>query len=116
WGMQLVQQGSRIFATLFIYRADGTPMWATALLDSTGGLTWSGPLYLTTGPWFGGPFNPGAVGNRLAGTMTFSSQFVETGTVTYSIDGVVVTKQVERRLFNYDNYNGAYVVTVNLTA
>jgi hypothetical protein len=116
WGMQLVQQGGRIFATLFIYGSNGTPTWATALLDATGGFTWSGPLYVTTGPWFGGPFNPATVGARQAGTLTFTAQSVQTGSVTYSIDGVVVTKQIERQLFNYDNYNGSYVVTVNLTA
>ena len=115
WGMQLVQQGSIIFATLFIYAADGTPTWATAALNSIGNLTWSGALFVTNGPWFGGPFNPAEVGARQVGTLTFSAPLVDSGTVTYSIDGVVVTKQVQRQLFNLDDYNGAYVVTVNLT-
>ncbi len=115
WGMQLVQQGAQIFATLFIYRSDGAPTWATALLNPAGNFTWNGPLYVTSGPWFGGPFDPAAVGARLAGSLTFSAPLVSSGTVSYSIDGVQVTKQVVRQLFNYDNYNGAYVVTVNLT-
>jgi hypothetical protein len=116
WGMQLVQQGEIIFATLFIYRSDGAPTWVTAALNPTGHLTWSGGLYSTSGPWFGGPFNSAQVGVRQVGTLTFSAPFVNQGTVSYSIDGVPVTKQVERQLFNYDNYNGSYVVTVNLTA
>ena len=28
WGMQLVQQGSLIFATLYIYSSNGQPVWA----------------------------------------------------------------------------------------
>src|SRR5689334_9292763 len=116
WGMQLVQQGSMVFATLFIYGPDNTARWATAQLEPVASLTWTGPLYITNGPWFGGPFNPANVGIRQAGTMTFSAPLVASGTVTYSIDGVQVTKHVERQLLTYDNYNGSYVVSVNLTA
>ena len=115
WGMQLVQQGSQIFATLFIYGADGTPTWVTAPLNSVGNYVWSGPLYVTAGPWFGAPFNPAAVGVRQVGTLTFSAPFVASGTVSCSIDGVAVTKQVQRQLFHYDDYNGSYVVAANIT-
>lgn len=115
WGMQLVQQDSLIFATLFIYGLDGRPTWVVAQIDSVGGLTWSGPLFVTSGPWFGGNFNPNGVGVRQAGTMTFTAQNTAFGIVTYSIDGVTVTKQVQRQLLRYDNYNGSFVTAVNLT-
>ena len=116
WGMQLVQQDSLIFATLFIYGTDGRPTWVVAQLNSVGPLTWSGPLYVTSGPWFGGPFNPNTVGVRQAGTLTFSAPLVVSGTVNYSIDGMSVTKQVQRQTLTNDNYNGAYFVGVNLTS
>lgn len=115
WGMQLVQQGSLIFATLFIYGSDSKPTWAVAQINYVGQGTWTGPLYLTTGPWFGGPFNAGAVGVRQAGTLTFSAPSVAKGAVTYTIDGVTVTKQVERETLTLDNYNGTYVAALNLT-
>ena len=53
WGMQLVQRGSVIFATLFVYDPTGNPTWYTATLDPmAGNLTWTGDLYATTGPYF----------------------------------------------------------------
>jgi hypothetical protein len=115
WGMQLVQQGGLIFATLFIYGPDSKPTWAVAQIDYVGQATWSGPLYLTSGPWFGGLFNAGSVGVRQAGTLTFSAPVVSKGTVTYAIDGVSVTKQVQRQTLTLDNYNGNYVTAINLT-
>jgi len=116
WGMQLVQQVNLIFATLFIYGANGQPTWAVAPIEPAGFLQWSGPLYVTTGPWFGGVFNPTAVGTRQAGTLTFSSSAsIAFGSLTYTIDGVTVTKQVQRQLLRYDNYNGGFLIAANIT-
>jgi hypothetical protein len=118
WGMQLVQRGDVIFATLFVYDQSGTPIWYTATLEPTGtGLNWSGTLYVTAGPWFGTvPFNPTLVGIQAVGTMTWNGQFVETGTLTYSVDGVVVNKSVVRQPLVLDNFNGAYLGALNGTA
>jgi hypothetical protein len=117
WGMQLVQRGSIIFATLFVYDQTNIPIWYVATLGSVGNLTWTGDLVLTNGPWFGTvPFNPNTVGVRKVGTMTWNSQFVESGTVSYSVDGVQVTKNVVRQLLVNDNYNGVYPGAVHGTA
>jgi len=118
WGMQLVQRGSVIFATLFVYDPSGHPIWYTATLQPTGtNYEWSGALYLTNGPWFGtNPFNPALVGHVQVGTMTWNAQFVESGTVVYSVNGVVVTKNVTRQLLAYDNYAGSYLGALHLTA
>src|SRR5207253_24569 len=67
WGMQLVQQATTVFATIFVYDTHGIPIWYTATLnflgvDPSGALSFSGDLYLTNGPWFGTvPFNPAQV-------------------------------------------------------
>jgi len=59
WGMQLVQRDSVIFATLFVYGQNNQPTWYVSTMNYTSNLTWTGPLYATTGPWFGTvPFNP----------------------------------------------------------
>ena len=55
--MQLVQRGSVIFATLFVYDPNN-PIWYTATMDFTANLTWTGVLYATTGTAFGLPWNP----------------------------------------------------------
>src|SRR5450631_3536016 len=62
WGVNFIQQGSTIFATLFVYGTDNTPRWyvATMLRQSAG--AYSGLLSSTTGPYFGASsFNPSSV-------------------------------------------------------
>jgi hypothetical protein len=107
WGMQLVQQADVIFATLFVYGQDGKPKWYIATLTSTG-FTWSGNLIETSGPYFGAVWNLAAVSGRTVGTLTFTSSTISFGSLTYIVDGVVVTKSVQRTLLRYDNYDGTY--------
>lgn len=117
WGMQIVQSDSILFATLFVYDSNNQPTFYGGTLTSVGNLLWTGDLYRTTGPYFGaGSFNPAQVGVRKVGTITFNVPFVQSGTVQYSVDGVAVTKAVQRQLLRYDNYNGGYVMAVNLTS
>ncbi len=117
WGMQLVQRGSVIFATLFVYDQLNVPIWYVATMNSVGSLVWTGDLLLTQGPWFGTvPFNPNAVTFRKVGTMTWNAPSVESGTVSYSVDGVSVTKNVVRQLLVYDDYNGIYGGGVHQTS
>jgi hypothetical protein len=73
WGIQIVQQETTIFATMFIYGSDGNPAWYVATLSYNGSFVWTGTLYATTGPWFGSPvFNPSNVTATPVGTMTFT--------------------------------------------
>jgi hypothetical protein len=109
WGIQLVQRGSVIFATMFVYDQFNIPIWYTATLNSVGNLTWTGDLLLTAGPWFGTvPFNPNAVTYRKVGTMTWAVSTVTAGTLTYSVDGVPVAKNLVRQLLVLDNFSGHY--------
>jgi hypothetical protein len=119
WGMQLVQEGSTVFATLFIYGLNSQPTWATATLQSEGEGTyvWSGTVYSTTGDYLGAvPFNSADVTVTAVGTMTFQLNTVAQGTLTYSINGVTVTKQVVRESLAYDDYNGTFTIAVHLGA
>jgi hypothetical protein len=110
WGMQLVQNNNVVFATLFIYGADGKPTWYTALLGSSGNFTWSGPLIATMGPWFGSFFNPNAVTGRQVGSLTFQATDIANGVVTYSVDGTPITKAVTRETLTAENIGGTYRV------
>ena len=114
WGMQLTQEADFVFATVYVYGSNGSPTWITGELVANGGGVFSGPLYLTSGPWFGGPFDPTAVGIRQAGTMTFTLQTAGTGTLTYSVDGVQVTKEVQRETLVLDDYTGNYFSSTKL--
>jgi hypothetical protein len=116
WGMQLIQRGSVIFATLFVYGTSGTPTWYTATLDYTSNLTWTGPLYATTGPYFATvPFDPAKVVIIQVGNMTWSAPTLDAGTLSYVVNGVTVTKNVVRQTLVVDNYNGTFLGAFHIT-
>jgi hypothetical protein len=113
WGVQLVQRGNVIFATMYVYDQSTQPIFYTATLfnvvGAPGAGTWSGDLYLTSGPWFGTtPFNSTLVVYRNVGTMTWSASTIVTGTLTYTIDSVAVTKAMTRLTLVNDNYVGVF--------
>ena len=99
WGLNLNHQGSVIFGTLFTYDAAGAPMWlvlARGDLQSDG--SFLGTLYRTTGPAFNAvPWT--ATTPVEVGTMRVAFSSINTGTLTYSVDGVNVTKSITREVF-----------------
>jgi hypothetical protein len=71
WGLQMVNTGTFIYATIYVYGPDTKPVWFAGGLNYVGGLNWSGALYTGTGPHFGGAsFDPAAVTARPVGQMT----------------------------------------------
>ena len=117
WGFQLVQRGSVIFATIFVYGTTGTPTWYVATMGPAGGATWSGDLYTTTGPWFGTmPYNPALFTFRKVGTMTWAAQTSTTGTLTYDVDGLTIVKNVTRQTLVLDDYSGTYLGAIHFTS
>jgi hypothetical protein len=114
WGVNVIQQNEILFITFFVYSPSGSPAWyvgsATSYVGNQGSsLIYSGPLYQTSGPWFGGQFNPAAVGNRQVGTVTFTLDSVSTATIAYSVDGVSISKQIERQTWRNNNISGSYL-------
>lgn len=103
WGMNFVQQGSVAFATLFTYDSSGLPMW----LFMSGGArqgtadTFSGPLYRATGPaFFTSPFPSIGPGNLTqVGTMTVAFSGANSGTLTYGVNGVNVSKSITKQVY-----------------
>jgi hypothetical protein len=117
WGIQFVQRGSVIFATMFVYDQFNIPIWYVATMNSAGGFTWTGDLLLTSGPWFGTvPFNSNAVTFRKVGTMTWVATTVTGGTLSYAVDGVPVTKNIVRQLLVLDDFSGHYGGGLHQTA
>jgi hypothetical protein len=68
--------------------------------DKTGDATYSGPLYVTHGPAFNAvPFTSiGASNLTQVGTMSFTFTNGNAGTLTYSVNGVTVTKSIQRQV------------------
>jgi len=120
-GMQLVQRANVMFATLYVYDNQNAPIFYTATLDpsgvnSSGDTLWVGDLYVTNGPWFGAPvFDPQLAKYRKVGQLTYSSHFVDSATLSYTVDGVAVNKLIYRYTLRYDNYAGSYVGAYKLT-
>lgn len=100
WGVNFVHQGSTVFATLFTYGPDGRGLWLVmpeGTIDANDRFT--GPLYRTRGPRFdASPWS--AITFTQVGTMTGSFADGNAATLTYSIDGVSVTKSITRQVFS----------------
>ncbi len=99
WGVNVTHQGDILFATLFTYDAAGRDMWlvlsaGTKQVDGS----YTGDLFRTTGPVFNTlPFV--GVAAPKVGTMTLSFASGITGSLNYSVNGVNVTKTIERQGF-----------------
>jgi hypothetical protein len=123
WGANIVHQNDMIFMTLFVYGEGGVAKWYVGpAIQSDGGsdaLTFTGALYETKGPYFGGPFDPNGVTSRQVGSVTIL--FSETGAVSptypdgplarlsFSVDGISQTKWIQRQTFRNNDPTGYYV-------
>lgn len=116
WGMQANQSGNFVFITLFVYDAGGQPRWFTANLTQTSGLSFSGPIYQNTGPYYGGPFNPALVTQTQVGTFTFTLDTILTGHITYNVGPVNVAKSIQRQPLLLEPITGTYTGSGNITA
>lgn len=116
WGIQMVQRDQAIFATIYIYSTGNTPTWYTALMNYQGNFVWTGDLYLSNGSWFGAvPYNPAAFLTQKVGTMTWNAPNIGSGTLSYSVNGVQVVKNLVRFQLAVDNFSGTYPAMAHLT-
>ena len=99
WGLNLIQHPSRVvFGVWYTYEGDGTPTWYVMPQGSwTSSTSYTGPLFATNGPGFTKAFNPSAVQQRQVGNATLTFTSANTGTFSYSVDGVSGTKQIQRQ-------------------
>jgi hypothetical protein len=115
WGVNFVQSNNFIFATFFVYGPGGQPTWYTGQMTRGTGDVWAGPLYATTGTYFGSPWNGAASTALQVGTATFVASSATAGTLTYNVNAVAVTKQIQRQTLTAiplgGRYSGAYSST-----
>ena len=99
WGLNIVQHASRvIFAVWYTYESDGTRIWYIIPNGTwTNSMTYTGALYVTTGPSYTKAFDPNQVAVRQVGSATLSFSSQGTGTFAYSVDGVSGTKSMQRQ-------------------
>jgi subtilisin family serine protease len=114
WGVNIADQAGVLFIILYLYGQDGNPRWYSAgvfqtSINSSGYPIYQGDLYFTTGPWFDAPFNPQAVNRQKVGSLTFSPSTPYSAQLSYSVNGVNVSKQIQRFTFNHIPLTGYYL-------
>jgi hypothetical protein len=99
WGMAMAQQGTNLFLAWYVYDGSGRPMWYVASNCTVSGAGCTGTLYRTTGPPFGPTFNPNSVQAFAVGSATLTFSDANSGTLSYTVDGVPGSKAITRQLF-----------------
>lgn len=116
WGVNVSQQGDTMFVTVLVHGKNSQPTWFVApstKLEATGGAsTFSGPLYSTGGSPYLKRWDRGDYSYRQVGTVSFSMTSPTTATLTYTADGVQVTKDLARQTVALNNLNGQYIGAV----
>ena len=116
WGVNIAQQGDTAFLTLYVYGTDNKPAWYVASSmtgTKTGGagdVRFVGDLFSTTGPAFNaGTFDPARVVTTRVGSATLDIAGGTQGTLTYSVNGTLVTKKIVRQTWRENNASGGYI-------
>ena len=105
WGINIAHEADTIFATWYTYDRDRSPMWLVTTATKSGLSSYTGDLIrLTNGPPFNAvPFppigSPGGATGSVVGTATLSFFDGNSGTFSYSVDGVAQTKNITREIF-----------------
>ena len=99
WGFNIIQHPSNvIFGVIYTYDAPNRPMWYVLPGGAwTSSATFTGNLYRVTGSPGGQAFKAGDV--TQVGTATLLFNGANAATLTYSVDGVQVTKSIVRQPF-----------------
>ena len=100
WGIGIAHEDNVIFATWFAYGNDGAPLWLSVTATKGTNGSYGGDLMQTTGPAFGsGEFDPSRVSARQVGVATLSFDDGNSGTFSYTLQGVSRAKAITRLLF-----------------
>jgi hypothetical protein len=115
WGVTMSQDyNGPIFATFFVYAANGSAEWVVGLLTADpANEVYSGALTETSGgaPLSGQSFDSTAVQRTAVGTVTFTAADAARGTLAYTYRGSSVVKQITRQpLYTLDtSFNATFL-------
>jgi hypothetical protein len=112
WGLSVLQQNATIFIDLFVYGPDNKATWFVSGMNlvpgPAGHLVFAGELVAVNGSYFAAPWNAAQLTGGAVGSATFDASSVNNATLTYSVNGVTVQKQITRLTFAQENYTGSY--------
>lgn len=109
WGVNFVQSNNFIFSTFFIYGPDQQPTWYSGEMTQGTNGVWSGPLYRSTGSYFGVPWSESQKTIAQVGTVTFTPTTSFSGTLTYNVADVNVIKSINRLALTPIPLGGTYL-------
>jgi hypothetical protein len=111
-GLTVTHEEPVIFLTFYLYRGDRSAYWLTATVvrgpDVNGVPNYTGDLFETSGPPYSGPFDPATVTYRRVGPVSFRYKDANTVTLSYTIDGVPISKDYTRFTLNNLDFGGTY--------
>ena len=101
WGFNIIQHASNtIFGVIYTYDAPNRPMWFVLPGGAwTSSTTFTGKLYRVAARPPTQPFDVPSVLPTEVGTATLLFNGANNATLTYSVDGVQVSKAIERQPF-----------------
>ena len=101
WGLSLIQHSTNIvFGVWYTYNEEGKRLWVVMPTGSwSNPSTYTGPLYITSGPAYSGAFDPAIVTTNPVGSATLTFTDANNGTWTYNINGQSGTKSITRQSF-----------------
>ena len=101
WGVSVTQHGNNLFFRVFAYDTDNRPLlFIVPGVTFNSSTSFTGNLVLTSGPWYGTtPFDPTRVTRTTAGTATLTFSDANNGVLSYTVNGVTVTKTITRVVF-----------------
>lgn len=113
WGVNVVQSGNFMFVTFFIYGPDKKPTWYTGQLTLDQSGNFSGPLYATTGSYYGAPWSTQDFSLTQVGTASFQPTDAYNARLVYTVTtppamAATVTKTIQRQTLTAIRTAGSY--------
>lgn len=100
WGLSVTQHNAMIFAAWYIYDDAGRPAWIVMPGGQwTSATTFTGDLYMASGPDPRGAFDPARVVRTRVGAGTLSFSTTDRALWSYQLNGVTGSKPIERQPF-----------------
>jgi hypothetical protein len=99
WGLNITQHPSHvIFAVWYTYDANGKRVWYSLTEGSwTSPTTYTGPLFVSSGPAANAPFDPSQVTRTQVGTGTLQFSDANNGTWSYTVNGISGSEPITRQ-------------------
>lgn len=114
WVAHVTLQDNVVFLVLFVYDSANQARFFVASdmervdFSVYSADTYVGDLYTTQGPPFAGAFNPALVSSRVVGNARLTFETPGSAVLSYTVDGVTVTKAITRQQWRPPDLTGEY--------